>query len=109
MKEAIITLALGIICIVVGILNMKGNISTLRARHRKRVTEENRLPFGKMVGAGTIIMGVGLILGGIFFGLYARLENSVYEIVGGVILIVAFTVGTIISFVAMKKYNKGIF
>ena len=109
MFEAIFTVVIGIVCIVIGVLNTKGNISTLHAYHRKRVSEENILPFGKMVGAGTIIIGIGLILGGVFFGLYALLENGVYETVGGVILGVGFAVGLVISFIAMKKYNKGIF
>ena len=52
MPEFIITLLLGIVCIVLGTLNMKGNISTLHWYHRKRVAEENRLPFGRLVGLG---------------------------------------------------------
>ena len=86
MLEAMITAALGVVCIVIGVLNMKGNISMLHAHHRKRVSEENRLPFGKMVGAGTIVIGIGLILGGIFFGLYDYLQNKTYETVGGILL-----------------------
>ena len=109
MLEAMITVAIGIVCIVIGVLNTKGNISMLHAHHRKRVSEENRLPFGRMVGAGTIVMGVGLILGGVFFGLYDRLQNGVYETIGGIILCVGFGIGAIICFAAMKKYNKGIF
>ena len=109
MFEAIFTVLIGIVCIVIGVMNMRGNISMLHAHHRKRVSEEDRLPFGKMVGAGTLIIGVGLILGGVFFGLYALLENGVYEAIGGAILGVGFAVGLVISFIAMKKYNKGIF
>ena len=109
MPEIIISVILGIVCIVLGVLNTKGNISTLHAYHRKRVTEENRLPFGRMVGAGTIIIGVGLIIGGTFLGLSELLTNPTYAMIGGVILIVAFVVGLAISFAAMIKYNKGIF
>ena len=88
MLESIILAVLGIVCIVVGILNTKGNISMLHAHHRKRVSEENIRPFGRLVGAGTIIMGVGLIIGGIFFGLAELLQTNVYTTVGGVFLIV---------------------
>ena len=109
MPEIIISVILGIVCIVLGVLNTKGNISTLHAHHRKRVTEENRLPFGRMVGAGTIIIGVGLIVGGTFLGLSELLTNPTYAKIGGVILIVALVVGLAISFAAMIKYNKGIF
>ena len=109
MLESIILSVLGIVCIVIGILNTKGNISMLHAHHRKRVSEENIRPFGRLVGAGTIIMGVGLIISGIFFGLAELLQTNVYTTVGGVFLIVGFAVGLVISFVAMFKYNKGIF
>ena len=109
MLESIILAVLGIVCIVIGVLNTKGNISMLHAHHRKRVSEENIRPFGKMVGAGTIIIGVGFILGGIFFALSELLQSGVYSTVGGVILIVGVVVGLVISFAAMFKYNKGIF
>lgn len=109
MPEIITTTILGIVCIVIGVLNMKGNISTLHAYHRRRVTEENIRPFGRLVGAGTIIIGVGLIFGGLFLGLSKILQNNTYEVVGGAILIVGFVVGLAISFAAMFKYNKGIF
>ena len=109
MLEMIVTVVLGIVCIVIGILNTQGNISTLHARHRRRVAEEDILPFGRLVGAGTIVIGVGLIIGGTFLGLSELLTNSTYATVGGAILIVAFVVGLAISFAAMIKYNKGIF
>ena len=55
MPEFIITTLLGIVCIVLGVLNMKGNISTVHWYHRKRVSEENRLPFGRLVGFGRLL------------------------------------------------------
>ena len=109
MLESIILAVLGIVCIVIGILNTKGNISMLHAHHRKRVSEENIRPFGRMVGAGTIVIGAGFMIGGIFMGLSELLENNMYSNVGGIIMIVGFVVGLVISFVAMFKYNKGIF
>ena len=109
MPEIIITVILGIVCIVIGVLNMRGNISTLHAHHRRRVAEETIRPFGRLVGAGTIVIGVGLIIGGTFLGLSELLTNSTYAKIGGAILIVAFVVGLAISFAAMIKYNKGIF
>ena len=50
--EQIITIVIGIVMILIGFSNRKGNISMLHSYHRKRVTEEDRLPFGKMVGNG---------------------------------------------------------
>lgn len=46
----------GVVCIVLGISNMRGNISSLHSYHRKRVSEEDRVPLGKKVGLGTILV-----------------------------------------------------
>lgn len=107
--EFITTLALGLIVSVLGIVNMTGNISFLHRYHRKRVTEENRKPFGKLVGIGTLIIGVSLIFFGAFSFAFEQTELKVLNVIGGVELIAGIVVGSAISFYAMMKYNKGIF
>lgn len=47
MGEFIIQIIIGLIIIIIGILNMKGNISLLHSYHRKRVKKEDIIPFGK--------------------------------------------------------------
>ena len=109
MEGSIVSLLVGIVCIVLGISNMRGNISSLHSYHRNRVSEEDRIPFGKKVGLGTIIIGIGII---VFSGLSAvtfYTENDVFVLVGTAIMIISITVGLVISFRAMIKYNKGIF
>lgn len=107
--ESIVSALVGVVCIIIGISNRKGNISLLHSYHRKRVSEEDRLPFGKMVGLGMIIIGIALILmGGLSF-MATILQESVYSFIGTVTLIVGLAVGLGISFYAMIKYNKGIF
>ena len=107
--ENILPIILGVVCIVIGIANCKGNISMLHSYHRKCVTEENRLPFGRLVGTGMIIIGVSIMLAGILFHLATYLQQKVYYIAGNTVLIVGFVVGLGIIFYAMFKYNKGIF
>ena len=107
--DTIVTVLLGVVCIVLGIMNRKGNISSLHAYHRKRVAEEDRVPFGKMVGLGTIIIGVALIVMGLLAFLAKTLQSNACSIVGNVILIVGFVIGLGLNFYAMIKYNKGIF
>ncbi len=107
--DCVVLIILGIVFIVIGILNRKGNISTLHYYHRKRVSEEDRLPFGKMVGLGMIIIGISLILMGALLLVSSITQASIYSIIGTVILIVGVLVGLGISFYAMIKYNKGIF
>lgn len=109
MGAVIITILLGVIISILGIVNMIGNISSLHTYHRHRVTEENRLPFGRLVGSGTLVIGISVIL----FGgslITTEIRNSErYTIIGAVILLVGIVVGMILSFYAMKKYNNGIF
>lgn len=105
----VVTVLVGVMCIVIGILNRKGNISMLHSYHRKRVSEEDELPFGKKVGLGMIIIGVTVILGGIFLALSEFLSQEILSYIGTGIMVVGIITGTIIAFSAMKKYNKGIF
>ncbi len=102
MGEFITQIIIGLVLIVMGIFNTKGNISSLHSYHRKRIKEEDIKPFGKKVGIGSIIIGITIILSGLFtiFN-YANISN--------VILIIGLVTGCIIIFYALFKYNKGIF
>ena len=62
MTGNIVAFLVGVVCIVLGISNMRGNISSLHSYHRHRVSEEDRIPFGKQVGLGTIIIGIGIMV-----------------------------------------------
>ena len=100
---------LGILIAILGIINMTGNISSLHWYHRQRVAEENRKPFGKLVGLGTMIIGFAIIVFGVLLLIFEYTQIEALVIVGVVELIVSIIVGMIISFYAMKKYNGGIF
>ena len=62
MAGNIVVFLVGVVFIVLGISNMRGNISTLHSYHRHRVSEEDRIPFGKQVGLGTIIIPIPIII-----------------------------------------------
>lgn len=109
MVEFIVSFILGIVCIVIGIFNMRGNISMLHSYHRKRVSKEDIIPFGRRVGLGMIVIGIGIIVFSIFSAIAFFTENSVFVPIGVAFLIVGLVIGLIISFGAMIKYNKGIF
>ena len=109
MSDVIVPALVGFVLVLIGISNMKGNISTLHWYHRRRVSEEERLPFGRMTGLGSIIVGIGVMLGS---GLnFAALQtgNGVFETLASVVVGVALVIGLGLSFYAMIKYNKGIF
>lgn len=107
--EDLFAIPIGIILIIIGCLNRRGNISMLHSYHRKRVTEENVLPFGRLVGLGNIIIGIAVILFGILMAVASFTGTAVLTTVGYVIIGVGLAVGLVISFAAMIKYNKGIF
>ncbi len=109
MASNVLAFLVGVICIVLGISNMRGNISSLHSYHRHRVSEEDRLPFGKRVGLGIVIVGAGVIIFSIFSALTVYTEKDLFALIGVAVLIVSIVVGLIISFKAMIKYNKGIF
>ena len=105
----IVTFLVGVVCIVLGISNMRGNISSLHSYHRNRVSEEDRIPFGKQVGLGTIIVGIGIIVFSLLSSVTLYTENDIFTLVGTAVLIIGIILGLVISFRAMIKYNKGIF
>ncbi len=109
MAASIVTLIIGVVCIVLGVSNMRGNISSIHSYHRRRVTEADRLPFGRMVGLGTIIVGVGIIVFSLLSAATDHTGNDGFILVGTVVLIVAIVLGLGLSLYAMIKYNKGIF
>ena len=100
---------LGVFIIILGFSNMKGNISSVHRYHRSRVTEENRLQFGRMIGAGTIICGLSLIVFGCLSFMAEKTQMDVFSTAGSVIVIMGLAAGLALSFYAMIKYNKGIF
>lgn len=109
MVGGIVTFIVGVICIVLGVSNMRGNISSLHSYHRHRVSEEDRAPFGKQVGLGTVIIGAGILIYSVLSAITLYTENNIFILVGTAILIAGIIIGLIMSLRAMIKYNKGIF
>ena len=109
MLGAIIVIVVGVICIFFGMQHMHGNLSSLHSYHYKRVREEDKLPFGRIVGAGTSVIGAGLILNGIFLLLALYTPWTGAAVVSNVVMIVGFVLGLALTFYGMFKYNKGIF
>ena len=109
MESIIIPIALGILLIILGVNNLKGNINSIHWYHRKRVAEEYKADFGKLMGIGTIVPGAGCILFGLLSGLTELLNQHIFITIGSVLVVVCMVAGLGISFYAMFKYNKGIF
>ncbi len=99
--EHLLLLVLGIFLSVLGIVNMKGNISTIHSYNRRKVKEEDVPKYGRTVGTGTLIIGAALAL-----AYFITLWNE--EIVD-LIILPALVVGLAFILYGQIKYNHGIF
>ena len=100
---------LGVFLIVLGANNMRGKINSIHWYHRRRVREEDILPFGRLMGLGTILCGAGVILLGLMTLLEQQTGNPLFVTLGDAAAIVGLAAGLGLSVYAMLKYNKGIF
>ena len=105
----VVSFLVGVICIVLGASNMQGNISSLHEYHRRRVSEEDRIPFGKRVGLGTILIGAGIMVFSVLSAITVYTDNEIFTVIGTALLIISIVAGMILSLSAMMKYNKGVF
>ena len=109
MESLTVSVIIGIVLIIIGISNMRGDISSLHSYHRQRVKEEDRVPFGKKVGLGTIIIGGTVILNACLAFGAKKTDHPALQTLGTVILPIGLIAGLIFIIYAMMKYNKGIF
>ncbi len=100
--EKFIFLILGIVFAIIGIINMTGNISSIHSYNRKKVKGEDIPKYGKTVGLGTLIIGLGLITKFVF-DLF-KLEN-----IGWYVIVATLIIGIALMLFGQFKYNKGIF
>lgn len=99
--DNIILLVFGILFIVIGTMNMKGDISSIHWYHRTRIKEKDRKQYGKLVGLSTIIIGIFMVFD-FFLKVFFSFETDL-------ILIIGFVLGIVLFIYAQIKYNKGIF
>ena len=94
-------LVFGLLISAIGIVNLKGNVSTVHSYNRRKVKEEDLPKYGRAVGTGTLIMGIALIV--------SFITTFWSESLMAFIIIPAFAVGLAFILYAQFKYNKGIF
>lgn len=87
MTDWIVTLLVGVVCIILGIMNMRGNISSLHAYHRRRVREEDKIPFGKKIGLGTLLCGAAIVGYSVLSMLAQSVEAPAFTVAATVVLI----------------------
>ena len=100
--EYIFLLIFGICITILGIFNLKGNISSIHWYNRLKITEENRKKYGKSMGIGNLIIGICMTITAILQMIFYN-ENIWYITVIGIII------GLIFMIYGQIKYNRGIF
>jgi uncharacterized membrane protein len=109
MSSLITTTLVAILLIILGAVNMTGNISSLHSYHRNNVREEDKKPMGRIVGAALILVGLAILAFGILLLLAERKALPILTTIGTGILIGGICIGLPIMLFAIKKYNKSIF
>lgn len=95
-------LLIGVLISILGIVNITGNISTIHSYNRRKVKEEDVPKYGRVVGFGTLIIGLSLIIGFI-------LPTLNIDIPQKYVMEPVFAVGIIFILYGQFKYNKGLF
>ncbi len=102
LRDSLIQIGFGVICVLLGIFNMCGNIGTIHWYNRRKVTKENQKAYCMLVGLGTLIVGAAMIVGAVIQAL-GSLAASGWVIGIGVLM------GLALILYAQFKYNRGLF
>lgn len=88
---------------------MRGNILTVHWYHRRRVSGKDAPAFGRMIGRGTVIMGVSVMIWG-FSGLFPGAgESAVLRIAVSLLVVMGIVAGLVLIVYSLIRYNRGIF
>ena len=99
--DNVLLLILGICLSTLGIVNIRGNISTIHSCNRRNVKEEDIPKYGRTVGTGTLVIGFSLILSYLItFWNKAAIDY---------IVLPAMVIGLAFILYGQIKYNHGIF
>ena len=94
-------LAVGAICIVLGILLWKKQrITILHDYHYKHVKKDDIPAYTRQMGIGLIIIGAGIIITGLL--------NLAYSALWWIPLLTGFVIGSVAIYRTQKKYNGSV-
>lgn len=102
LREYLTLIALGVMLIILGAFNLKGNIATVHWYNRRKVTKENQLPYCRLVGWGTLVIGAAMVIS-------AVVQAMISIEAGAYIIMVGIVTGLTLILTAQFKYNKGLF
>lgn len=97
----IIELAVGAVCIVLGLLLwIKQKVSILHDYHYQYVRQEDFPAYARLMGIGLILIGAGIVVTGLL--------NLAVSPLWWIPLLAGFVLGFIIIYTAQKKYNGSV-
>lgn len=100
MIPEIIVAAVGILLSVLGLLIWKKEmISILHSYHYDKVSPEDKSSFCRLSGIGVLVMGISMIISGVFAAITDSASSFIFFAVG-------FIAGLIMLITAGAKYNK---
>lgn len=99
--DNLMLLICGLFISALGTTNIKGNISTVHSYNRRKVKEEDVPKYGKVIGTGSLIIGISLIV--------AFIISFWSELLTDILILVAVIVGGGFMLYGQFKYNKGLF
>ena len=102
LRDYLTMVALGVFCVVLGAFNLKGNIASIHWYNRRKVSREDQLPYCRLMGWGTLVIGAGMILSAI-------VSAMIGSAIGELLILPAVVIGLALMLVAQFKYNRGIF
>ena len=102
----IITLAISIPFVWLGIRINRGALYLIHDYHQKKVKEEEKAAYGKAFSKGMFGMAASMILSGVvaMFG-----ESKLFMIASLVVLLLGFAFSIAVLLRIQKKYNGGVF
>ncbi len=102
LRQTLPLCVLGVMLIALGIFNMKGNIASIHWYNRRRVSQQDQLPYCRLMGLGTLLIGAGITVSGVVQIFWGTEVASALTVAG-------IIVGCGLMLYAQFKYNKGIF
>lgn len=100
--EKYVQIVLGLFLIILGAVNISGNISTIHWYNRTKVQPQDVKKYGRCIGIGTVIIGFSIIISNFLSIIFNDEIYIMFILLGSVI-------GLIFMLYAQFKYNKGIF
>lgn len=102
MPKWIVMTLIGILLMGLGIMNMKGDISSVHWYNRSKVAQEDIPKYGKCIGFGTFLIGASLAVSVLLETVFPTVQTDPLALAG-------CACGLGIMFYGQFKYNKGIF